>query len=154
MSFLTRNESISQAKLLGPRFSSSSAGAGGIALSASCGNYTTTSTSFVNVTNLSVALTTTGRPVQLMIVPDGTTNAAAFGNGGAIAQIQIVNASTATTVGLWSSNLASGNYAATLGCLDLSVNTGTAGNSTYVVQLKISANTAVLFNYKLLAFEI
>lgn len=39
--------------------------------SSSSGSFTTTSTSFVDVTNLSVSITTTGRPVIVMVIDDG-----------------------------------------------------------------------------------
>lgn len=46
------------------------------AISSSCGAYSSGSTSFVDITNLSVSMTTTGRPVKLQIVPDGTAYSA------------------------------------------------------------------------------
>jgi len=42
-------------------------------VSSSSGVFNTTSTSFVDVTNLSVTITTTGRPVMLMFTPDGVS---------------------------------------------------------------------------------
>lgn len=49
-------------------------------ISASSGSFTTTSLSAVNVTNLSVTITTTGGPVFLGLIPDGdTTNPASVG---------------------------------------------------------------------------
>lgn len=57
-------------------------------LSASSGNFLTTSTSYVAVTNLSVNITTTGRPVMLMIVPES-------GNAGATISV-VRNSSPAT----------------------------------------------------------
>lgn len=47
-------------------------------ISSSSGNYSTSSSTFSGVTNLSVTLTTTGRPVQLMVVPDGNTSLGSF----------------------------------------------------------------------------
>lgn len=43
----------------------------GIAISGSSGAFTTTSGTFVDVTNLSVTITTTGRPVLINIIADG-----------------------------------------------------------------------------------
>lgn len=43
-----------------------------IALSNSSGSYSNTTTSFIDITNLSVTITTTGRPVKVELVPDGT----------------------------------------------------------------------------------
>lgn len=43
-------------------------------LSSSCGAFTTSSTSYVDVTNLTVTITTTGRPVACQLVSDGTNS--------------------------------------------------------------------------------
>lgn len=50
-----------------------SVGAGGIATSSSSGSFTTSSTTAVAVTNLSVTIVTSGRPVKLTLVPIGTS---------------------------------------------------------------------------------
>lgn len=42
-------------------------------VSSSCGTFSTISGSFVSVTNLTVTITTTGRPVFIGLIPDGTT---------------------------------------------------------------------------------
>jgi|SRR6478752_8940522 len=49
--------------------------AAGIQTSSSCGNFTTSSVTYVDVTNLTVTITTTGRPVMIWLQPDGTANA-------------------------------------------------------------------------------
>jgi len=60
-------------QVVGPaRSVSSSVGAGGVAISSSSGNFTTTSSTLTAVTNLSISITTTGRPVLLLIQPDGS----------------------------------------------------------------------------------
>lgn len=46
---------------------------GSIARSASSSSFTSTSTTYVPVTNLTVTLITSGRPVMLMVMPDGLT---------------------------------------------------------------------------------
>lgn len=46
----------------------------GMQLSASSGNFSTSSTPYVDVTNLTVTLTTTGRPVMVGLMGDGTAN--------------------------------------------------------------------------------
>ena len=62
---------------LAPRnFSGSTASAGNFAISASSGTFTTRATAFVDVTNLSVTITTTGRPVFVGLLPaPGATDA-------------------------------------------------------------------------------
>lgn len=47
---------------------------GGFGISSSCGTYTTTSTSFVDVTNLSFQIQTSGRPIMLGFIPTTGSN--------------------------------------------------------------------------------
>jgi len=54
-------------------------GEGGVVKSSSTGSFSTSSTSDTDVTNASVTLTTTGRPVMIYLEPDGTTSAATLG---------------------------------------------------------------------------
>jgi predicted secreted protein len=51
------------------------AGIGGIVGSPSCGNFTTNSTGYVNVTNLNGTISTSGRPVVVFLTADGSSNA-------------------------------------------------------------------------------
>jgi len=53
----------------------SSVGKGGFAVSGSCGSFTTTSSTYVDVTNLSVQLETTGKPVELKLINNGSGRA-------------------------------------------------------------------------------
>ena len=51
--------------------------------SASCGAFTSTSSSYIDVTNLSVSITTTGRRVSIELMADGdTTNRSMFSVAG------------------------------------------------------------------------
>lgn len=68
--------SVSQAKL-SSRTTGTTVAAGGVAISASSGNFSTTSTG--DVTNLSVTITTTGRPVRVMLIADGSANTGLVG---------------------------------------------------------------------------
>lgn len=61
------------------RSTGSTVGTGGVAMSSSSGAFSVTSTSPVAVTNLSTTITTSGRPVQIMLVPDGTSNGSNVG---------------------------------------------------------------------------
>ena len=147
---------------------SATAGVGGIAVSASSGAFSTTSTSLVDVTNLAVTLTTSGRPVQLMIISDGSTPE----TGWRVANITNPHTSNignlrylrdgATTVAYW-----------TIKALFPSVTTNTvesgfplpvvdpvpAGTYAYKVQIDCSVSTAfctsaALDYQKLVAFEL
>lgn len=55
--------------------------AGDVSVSSSCGSFTTTSnTGGVQITNFQITLTTTGRPVQLVMQPDGTGSTSIYGS--------------------------------------------------------------------------
>lgn len=82
------DDNVTQAKLENKNVTTngSDPGAGGLVYSSSCGTYSNATTGYTDVTNLSVTLTTTGRPVMLMVVADGT-NASGLGcQFGAIGQ--------------------------------------------------------------------
>lgn len=51
------------------RATGSTVAAGGVAISSSSGSFSTTSDTLVLATNMDVTITTTGRPVQIMLVP-------------------------------------------------------------------------------------
>lgn len=57
----------------------STVGVGGVAISSSSSTFTSSSISLVDVTNLSVTLSTTGRPVRLELQPDGSGSDAVLG---------------------------------------------------------------------------
>lgn len=79
MSYISRLHSIIQNKLA-LKATGASVGAGGVAVSSlTSGNFTTSSTTFVPVTNLSVVLNTTGRPVMVMLVGDGPSGGSFVG---------------------------------------------------------------------------
>lgn len=57
------------------RATGTSVGAGGVAISSSSGNFiTTTDNTYTDVTNLSVTIVTSGRPICIRLVADGTSN--------------------------------------------------------------------------------
>lgn len=157
---------ITQAKLAA-RSTGTSVAAGGVAISSSCSNFTTASASPVDVTNLSVTIVTTGRPVKIMLVSDqsinfhglgagraGTEAAGAFylvvngtGTGGDVviaSQVIDVAASGALTT-----------ITMPLGCIN---HIYTAGVGTFTFRLRTAATlggTTMACSYaKLIAYEI
>lgn len=79
-SYQIANHSITQVKLAA-RATGTTVGIGGLALSLSSGNsWSTNSSTYVQVNNLSVTITTSGRPVQLLIQGDGTSNQCVIGS--------------------------------------------------------------------------
>lgn len=63
-------------------------------LSSSCAVFSSASTSFVDVTNLSVSLTTTGRPVLIALIPDGSTSPCGFSATGVASQLIFLRGAT------------------------------------------------------------
>lgn len=52
--------------------------------SAGCGNFTTTSATYVDVTNLTLDITTTGRPVMICLTSDGSGDSTLGADGGGV----------------------------------------------------------------------
>lgn len=61
------------------RTSASDVSVGGVAISGSSGAYTTTSTTYQDIPNVNVQIDTTGRPVRLCLIPDGSGNLSYLG---------------------------------------------------------------------------
>jgi len=115
--------------------------------SSSCGTFSTTSTSFVDVTNLSATITTTGNPVFVAMIPDETTSQKAFSNSGSfVSQVRIVRDATQVSYTQYID----------LTYTDLkTLDPISAGTYTYKVQAKsASAGTTNVYNFKLVAWEI
>lgn len=131
-------------------------------VSSSCGVFSTTSGTFVDVTNLSVTITTTGRPVYVGLQSDGTAGGSLNGghNAGAsgIAGFEILRGATIITgvaVGIVAAGDASVYLSvphSTLHVIDVPV----AGTYTYKVQAKTitAGGFAGVENGKLVAYEL
>lgn len=128
-------------------------------ISSSSGSFSTTSTTFVDVTNLTVTITTTGRPVWVGLQPDGdTSDNAGIGctvaSGTSIASFQILRGGS----------VISRAYVAADGLFGFSppgslwlIDVPTAGTYTYKVQTKTdtgSSPTAKVLLSKLVAYEL
>ena len=118
-------------------------------ISASCGTFTTTSSPLVDVTNLHVTITTTGRMVMLALVPDGTASQA-YIQGDNATVVAFVRGSTAVAV---YQNLGAASNEAFPGMVGFDV--PAAGTYTYKVQMGGSAtDTKTMKLCKLVAFEL
>jgi hypothetical protein len=132
-------------------------GTGGVAISASCGNYVTSSTSFTIITNLSVGLTTSGRPVMLVLQDDasGSQSFIAQNTGGASPinmnfaffrdSSQITN-----TVLVQANGQSGGTFPANLTQVDVPP----AGSHTYTMQVKVVADQVAVNHAVLVAYEL
>jgi hypothetical protein len=131
-------------------------------LSASSGVYQSTSTSRSAVTNLSVTITSTGRPIRVMLVPDGSANSALlnYARSSNAANIDIFVLRDSTDV--YSKRDSVTMTGATLVTASATVpdflDIVAAGTYTYTVEVIIltSGNTPLInCNYfKLLAYEL
>jgi hypothetical protein len=150
---------------------SSTVAAGGVAVSSSCGSYPANISTPTNVTNLSVTITTTGRPVRVGLEPQpGTTNNSYIQvgtnatSGNAIAFISFSNNGTIIALqdlgiksGLSPTTTNSVFYSpASFSLTDTSIN-GTPGTYTYTIQtyVNVAGNDNILFqDVILVAYEI
>lgn len=152
---------VTQAKLA-LRPTNNPAAAGEIAVSASSGTYSSGSLTFANATNLTVDITTLGRPVMVMLQDDGTGTANTYGE----------HLVAATTVEVWAGIARDGVLIAqshlTIGisadaqilgfptnCVQI-LDPVAAGTYNYTIQVKVgdSNDRIHLINTKLVAYEI
>lgn len=154
--------SVTQAKLQ-VRATGSTVAAGGVAISSGSSTFSTGSATPVDITNLSVTITTTGRPVMVFVQSDAAaaagSNLAYIGAGTAApgqhgsAFYYIKNGSTIiaiTTVDATTNSNAQILIPPDVRCLDFPV----AGTYTYKAQVALATGTvAYAFNSVLVAYE-
>jgi len=119
-------------------------------ISSSCGaSDTITSTSFTDITNLSVAITSTGRPVRLFLQPDGTANAGRFNvdADSTVAEVRILR--DGSSIAVFEVRGPQGT-----GVIDF-LDTPAGALYAYKVQAKVVTGTSVSPRYmKLVAYEL
>jgi hypothetical protein len=144
---IVKDAGITQAKLA-PRATGTSVAAGGVATSLSCGSFANTSSSYIDVTNLSVTITTTGRPVMVSLIADGGTSGFNYmASGAGVLTVKYLNSTTATTLAEYSVfDITPG----TAPVIDYVV----AGTYTYKIQTKANDNAGHVYYMKLVAFEL
>ena len=130
-------------------------------ISSSSGSFTTTSTSYVDVTNLSVTITTSGRPVMIGMTMDGSTSPTsslrAYNTStGSIANGSIKFVRDSTDIGALS--LVANGVNASVGCSSVGammIDHPAAGTYTYKLQgITVSPATLEVTHWKLFAYEI
>jgi len=146
---------------LEPRQTGTNVGIGGIAVSGSCG-YVNASGSYADVTNLTITLATSGRPVYVALIPDGSANESfvdagtlVTGGGGSLA-VAIVRDESVTNLFLFNAGSPGGSGGATAGSPPSAVTTvdfPPAGVHVYKVQVKRTSNVGDIRYCKLLGFE-
>lgn len=132
-------------------------------VSSSSGTFSTTSTSYVDVTNLSVTITTTGRPVSIKLIPDGGGSNSVVGCsrasgtfcGGIVGFVRASTTIADMSYGGSAGGATSFSYDGPTGGFS-TVDIPSAGTYTYKVQIKMSvgSTTAFIGAAKLLAYEL
>lgn len=136
-------------------------------VSSSCGTYTTTSNAYADVTNLSVTITTTGRPIFIGLIPDGGSNSKIGATstttncGGFLKLLRGVSGVFTLVAQTAFETFASGTITASqldVPALPFMIDVQGAGTYTYKYQAAIQATgnsqTVYLNNLKLVAFEL
>jgi hypothetical protein len=119
-------------------------------VSASTGNFSTASATPVDVTNATVTITTTGRPVRLFLQPDGSTtvDASAYSTGAAAVTIRLLR--DGTTI----ARMAVGDSNVPVGAVQF-LDVPAAGTYSYKLQANTpGAGTAVITYSMLVAYEL
>lgn len=121
------------------------------AISSSCTVFSTSSTSYVDITNLSVTIKTRGRPVLLSIVPESSSNNAAIGQPATnIAEIKWLRDST-TVATCYTGIVAGTGYVPLTQQLDFPG----AGTFTYKLQYRNAGGTvSYLYYLRIVAVEL
>lgn len=130
-------------------------------VSSATGSFTTSSTSYVDITNATVTITTTGRPVILLLQHDGSTSEGSVGcsvTGNRVCEIAIQILRDSTEISINEVELTT----ATTGTNSMDyavsqiyhVDQPAAGTYTYKAQVKAAAGTANVTNAKLSAYEL
>lgn len=162
LSSVIPNGNVSQAKLAS-RATGTTVGAGGFAISGSSGVFSSTSSTPVAITNLSVTITTTGRPIYVGLQPVNTTSTvnlagistgAAGSSAGVMFYIfngstQIAYAQVALQV-VGGSNIGSTVPPSSLSIIDLQP----AGTYTYSIKGAAGSTSFAVINCVLIAYEL
>jgi hypothetical protein len=144
---------ITQAKLAS-RATGSSVAAGGVATSSSTGTLTLGAGAETDVTNLSVSITTTGRPVFVGLISAGTTSNSYIGAApSASVNWYFFRDSTKLTDALTNNNSTTVNTHAPPGTL-YHVDFPAAGTYTYKLRYKNATNNGLICEVKLVAYEL
>jgi hypothetical protein len=123
-------------------------------ISSSCGNFSTSSDSFVDVTNLSVSITTLGRPVMVFLQPVADSNIYTPNDGSVNAKIRI------TRDGVEISQFTITGYSASYAFYTpsmLTMDVVAAGSYNYKLQAiveNLTNKSVYINNYKLVAYEL
>lgn len=153
-------QGITQADLA-LRATGSTVAAGGIAVSSSSGSFSSSSLSVVAVTNLSITITTLGRPVSLKMQPSGVSESyiGLINNAGNTAIFDVIVKRGSTTISTSTLSIVAAGATAVNSLLPTSSiafdDVIAAGTYTYTISVQglgagiIAVNNAVLVGYEI-----
>jgi len=146
------DQNVTFAKVLTRAVPGATAGVGQVAVTPGSGNFTTTSGAYVNVTNLSISITTIGGPVRLYIVSDpaATVSADIGSTASDIAEVRFLRDGS---VDCGSYKVFSGSAALQIGATLEAIDVPAAGAHSYNVQLRGGASGVALRYYRFVAYE-
>lgn len=133
------------------RSTGTTVGSGGVAISASCGGYTVFAFPS-QITNFNLTITTTGRPVKILMQSDFTTNGAFFSvTGNDRIHFELNN--NATAIQRYTYVIPNAFSSGSIEFLDTTVN-GSPGTYVYSINAFTNATTATVNNYIMTVYEI
>lgn len=137
---------------------SSTEGVGGIPVSSSSANYSTTSLTLTNIPALAIQLTTSGRPIYLRLAGDGTTSQAdiTVSPSGNQMLLQIVNSTQGTVVEQFLLGTSSGGFLTIPPTAFNAIDFQPVGTYIYIINVRNTSGggTIAVQNTVLQAFEL
>jgi len=144
---------------LAPRMTNTTVGVGGMAVSGSSGDYSV-STTEADVTNLTVTITTTGRPIFIGLFPDGTAHGYLYSrDGGSSSAMYLTVIRGSETIGqtMFFKESGSGPVEIRVPASSISlIDFPDARTNTYKLRARIGSNdsSGLISNCRLIAFEL
>lgn len=150
LSFSTSNQIVAAET----RSTGTTVGTGGVAISNIVSSFSTTSISPVDVTNLSVTITTSGRPVYVGLM-DGLMGISAGTSGGCVFNVLLLRGSTAISISGIAINATTFNELVIPTSSMNFVDVIGAGTYTYKAQISVASGaTGIVENAYLIAYEL
>lgn len=153
------NQAVTASQIANNTITRAQEAAVGQQISSSSGSFATSSATLSAVTNLSVGITTSGRPVMLMIQDDGSTNESFIGlvsgaNTSVSADYALFRGTTQLTLMIIENNNASQTFVPPSSLIFL--DTPSAGSYTYTLKAACSngSSNAFVRNSVLVAYEL
>lgn len=145
-------DAVTTAKIQDASVTKAKLAALGQSVSSSSSTFSTTSLTYVDVTNLTVTFTRKDRPVMLMMIPDGSNPAyvlSAAATNITDSTVKCLNSTTSTNLGEYPAGVAGCHYI----WIDTSSSTA---STTYKIQAKMESGATYMrvYSWKLLAFEL